>query len=348
MFLIMGLPRSRTAWLSRFLTYGDWFCGHDELRHMRSLQDVRSWLAQPCTGTVETNAAPWWRLAQKYAPDAKIVVVRRPIDEIVDSMRRVSATADRAQICRLDRKLEQIERRIEGVLSVTFADLTREEVCAKVFEHCLPYPHDPAWWAQMDRTNVQIHMPALVRYVEAYRPQLDKLAAQATQQVRSALMSRRTVEPDGITLQTEPFDKVYADAVELFREHLTQTDQHPNDYLKKNVPLLRKLDGLGCLQLITARSNGRIFGYLLSVITPSLDDPNITSAAQTTFFASKEFPGLGLKMQRESIARVRERGVNEVQFRAGVRGDGPHMDALYRRVGAKEFGQLFQLNLNGE
>ncbi len=27
-FVVFGLPRSRTAWLSRFLTYGDWVCGH--------------------------------------------------------------------------------------------------------------------------------------------------------------------------------------------------------------------------------------------------------------------------------------------------------------------------------
>ena len=55
-FVVFALPRSRSAWLARFLTWGDWMCGHDELRHCRSLDDVRAWLAMPCAAWV---AAPW-------------------------------------------------------------------------------------------------------------------------------------------------------------------------------------------------------------------------------------------------------------------------------------------------
>ena len=44
---------------------------------------------------------------------------------------------------RLDRKLEQIERRVPGVLSVSYADLATEAGCRAVWQHCLPLPLGP-------------------------------------------------------------------------------------------------------------------------------------------------------------------------------------------------------------
>ncbi len=88
-FVIFALPRSRTAWLSRFLSYGEWFCGHEELRHVRSLDDVRAWFSQGQIGTAETAGAPWWRLLERFAPYSPVVIVRRPVDEVVDSLARI-------------------------------------------------------------------------------------------------------------------------------------------------------------------------------------------------------------------------------------------------------------------
>ena len=143
-YVIYALPRSRTFWLSRFLTYRDWNCGHDELLHCRSMDDVGSWLGQPCTGTVETNAAPFWRLV----PYMKTVVIRRPVDEVVDSLRKLGFQTDQdnftSYIRNLDRKLDQIERRVPNVLSVSFDELKTEEACKRVFQFCLPYPHGHA------------------------------------------------------------------------------------------------------------------------------------------------------------------------------------------------------------
>ena len=76
------------------------------------------------------------------------------------------------------------------------------------------------------------------------------------------------------------------------------------------------LEGFGALQITTARSNGRMFGYLLTVIGPALEFPDITSATNTFFYASREFPGLGMKLQRASIEALRARGVTEVLMRA--------------------------------
>src|SRR5580700_2793042 len=88
-FLVLALPRSRTTWLSRFLTYGPWSCSHEQARYIRSLEDARAWLGQPFTGSAETSVARWWRLIQRVRPDVRVVVVRRPIPEVIASLERL-------------------------------------------------------------------------------------------------------------------------------------------------------------------------------------------------------------------------------------------------------------------
>jgi len=99
------------------------------------------------------------------------------------------------------------------------------------------------------------------------------------------------------------------------------------------------------LQTMTARSNGRMFGYLMTVIGPSLDARDRLAGFHTIFFASPLIRGLGMKLQRAALDALRARGVQEVQMRAGHRGSGPRLGTFYRRLGAEEFGQLYRLEL---
>ena len=349
-FVVFCLPRSRSAWLSRFLTYGDWICGHEELRHMRSLDDVRMWFEQPSIGTVETAAAPWWRLLERFAPDAKVVVIHRPVDDVVESLMRLPGQSFDCSILKtamtkLDHKLGQIERRVPNVLSVDYASLSDETACASVFEHCLPYRHDHSHWKRLDPINIQIDMRAMMRYFEAYRPALQKLAKVAKHQILSAMNARKPVPPTGITFQTESFDAWLNDGKALFDEHLVLVGEAPGDWDKKNIPLMRKLYEAGTMQIMTARCNGRMFGYLMTLLAPSMASEHLKSAFHTTVFASPEFPGLGMKLQRAAIAELKERGVNEVFMQAGIRGSGERIGSIYRRLGAENNGQMYRLSL---
>jgi hypothetical protein len=38
--------------------------------------------------------------------------------------------------------------------------------------------------------------------------------------------------------------------------------------------------------------------------------------------------------------------VNEIVYRAGVRGSGPKLGAIFRRLGADDFGQIYKLVLD--
>lgn len=346
-FVVLALPRSRTFWLSRFLQYGQWFVGHEELRHCRSLDDIRSWLSQPYTGTVETAAAPFWRLIPRFAPEARIVTVHRPVADVMASLRRGGMVFDDAVMWPIlehqAAKLRQLERRLPDVMSVRFEDMADEEVCAGLFEHCLGLPHDPEWWQRLDAMNLQISLPHMMRYFAAHRPQLEKVAKQAKHRMLAGM--QRSPEIDGVTFQCEPFAKFYEDAKPLFAEHLMQTEQSPDDHMRKNLPLLQRLDEMGALHVFTSRSNGRMFSYLLSVISPSLDSPHEILAEQTIFFADPSFPGLGIKTQKAAIDDLRMKGVHRVLMRAGHRGSGPRLGAMFRRLGGEPFGALYTLQV---
>ena len=156
-------------------------------------------------------------------------------------------------------------------------------------------------------------------------------------------------EFDGVTFQVEPFREFYRDAEPLFREHLTQVGESPDDHARKNLSLLQMLDDTGGLQCLTARVNGRMFGYLMTVIGPSLESPDDLRGEHTTFFASPAIRGLGMRLQRAALEKLRERGVGEVIMWAGQRGSGPRLGTFYRRLGAEDFERrLYKLNLELE
>jgi hypothetical protein len=345
MFIIYALPRSRTAWLARFLSYRDWHCGHDASKYFRSFDDVKSWFSQPNTGMAETSLAPYWRLVQKHAPDIKVAVIRRPVGAVVESCRNAGFPASRENLRRIleqhDRKLDQIEKRLKPLV-LSFDELNEHRACESLFEHCLPYKFDQSWWASLRGQNIQIDVPALLRYCGSHLPQIQKMASMAKQAMLSDL-AVCPVNVAGLTIAEESFDDFFRDSQALFKEHLVSVGRAPEELAAFNIPLFQTLNQHGMLQVLTARCNGRVVGYLLSSLSPALHCQDLVGY-HATFFVSKDAPGAGLKLQRESIRRLKEKGATEIYFRAGPRGDGPRTSLLYKRCGAEPDGEFYRLS----
>jgi hypothetical protein len=295
---------------------------------------------------VETAGAAFWRLLPE---GVRVITVRRPVADVLASLRRGGLTFNDAPMIAMlrdvERKLDQIERRVPGVMAVTYDDLATEEGCARVFEHCLGLAHDHAWWAACDRVNIQISLPHLVRYMTAHRPQLDKLAKVAKHRCLFE-MNRAPRDIDGVTFQHEPFREFWRDAAPLLSAHAVEAGEAPDYPASLNVPLMEMLDDTGALQTITARQNGRMFGYLMSVVTPTIEAPDLIEAWHSIFFASPDMPGIGMRLQRAALDGLRKRGVKNVIMRAGHRASGPRLGTFYRRLGAGELGMLYKLELN--
>ena len=152
-------------------------------------------------------------------------------------------------------------------------------------------------------------------------------------------------DPDSVTICEEPFADVWRDSKAIREEHIEEIGAREGVPLDVNNDLFERLDSVGALLSMTARSNGRMFGYLLTIIGPSLENPLHVVGTQTAFFVSKHMRGLGPKLQRASMEALKARGVGELILRAGTRGPSTKLGVLYRRIGATEYGQMYSLML---
>jgi hypothetical protein len=173
-FIIYTAGRSRTAWLSEFLTYGKYICHNEIAVQFRSMAQVQRFFSNPWVGTAETGAAPGWRLVKAVCPTIRTAVVRRGESDILESFFKLYADnglrcdEDRlVKIIRYEQRcLEQIARE-PGTLVVDFEALEGMAACRQVFEHCLPYEFDAAWWRRMAERNVQSPVRKIVEYYQS-------------------------------------------------------------------------------------------------------------------------------------------------------------------------------------
>ena len=346
-FLVLGLPRSRTAWLSKFLSYGPWICGHEEIRHLRSLEDVTSWFMQPFIGTAETMGVLWWRLVPELVPGCRIVTVRRPLEEVLESVTRLGIPPETGlseKLRRLDAKLDQVEARLPEVVSVRYQDLAHAETCKRVFEHCLLTPFDLAWWEYWNSIRVQADFRASLRYWYAHLSQLMKVAMEARYRMMAELVAQPDRIGDGLVIGEESFEPVYREGKQMFEDHCVASGEAPDAWTRENIPVLETMDRMGLLQVMTARANGKLFGYLVTMVGSLLADSADRSATHTLFYASPAWPGAGLRLQRAALAALAAKGVEEVYMRSGL-GPGSRVEILYRRLGAQPEGRLFKIEL---
>lgn len=177
-FIIYALPRSRTAWLSHFLSYKDWKCYHELAIFMRSMDDIKDFFSHKNVGCVETAAMQGRYLIRNFAPNIKEIVILRPVDEVVQAIlnTKVNVKWDenilRKNMEYGDRVLKKIAKD-KNVLVFTYEELNTESVCSKIFEHCLPYKFDKLWWESLKEKNIQVDMNAFFHYYQNNREAIE-------------------------------------------------------------------------------------------------------------------------------------------------------------------------------
>src|SRR5258706_14140274 len=145
-FIILTLPRSRSAWLAHFLSYPPATCGHDVAVSCESISDFLCQFDCGMSGTVETGAVVAWRLIRHRLPKAKIVTIRRPIGEVRTSLAKLGIYPVEGELESRSAMLDMLS--VEpSVHSLDFRDLDDPDCCGRLFEHCLEMEFDHQWWA---------------------------------------------------------------------------------------------------------------------------------------------------------------------------------------------------------
>lgn len=329
-FIVFGLPRSRTKWLSRFLSYGAWRSHHDLPVSVGSLDHLLAELGQPHVGSTETGLAVAWRSIRERFPEARFAVVRRSVAEVETSARRFGWEFPPGYLHAQNARLDEIAAQ-PGTLSVDFADLANEGACRAMFEHCLRQPFERAWWKKFEHQNIQIDMHARRRELG----------------LRLADMSNLFREiGETVTLQTEAFSNFYRDGQALFAAHEQEAVTAGEEPIDPNVEMAQALEASGRLLIVTARNATEMVGYLVFVVGPILERRGVLCGFQNIFFVRKDMRGImGRRLHARARAELKARNVDMLVMRAGVRASGPKQNHLFQRLGARPMGSVYSLNL---
>lgn len=114
-FIVTGLPRSRTAWVANYLTYGDMFCLHDALVNWDDLKlpDVEY------AGIADSGASLFQDNLSERFPDAKWIIIERNYTDVQASLKKMGLNVDTFVV---QTKLEELRGK-KNPLVVPFATL---------------------------------------------------------------------------------------------------------------------------------------------------------------------------------------------------------------------------------
>jgi hypothetical protein len=184
-FVVFSLPRSRSAWLSVFLSRPYALVGHDIGITCRTPEDFAERLKTDLAGTCETGAMFAWRLIRKMLPDARFVVVRRPVSDVIDSLRKCGLYGLEEEMERRNALLDEIAAE-DGVLSVRFEHLDDLLWTHTLYASCTGEPLTRQWHEHMGAMNVQVDMATRLSLLAMSADRIACLKAEVARQLADA------------------------------------------------------------------------------------------------------------------------------------------------------------------
>jgi hypothetical protein len=148
-FLVLGLPRSRTAWLANFLTYGDITCTHEGLNGCATLEDYKK---QFRDSSGDSNTGLAFFEFEPLFTDFKKIIIDSGIRKSVEFAKKTYGRDSFDQIVRLKKRLDSIDG-----LHIPFDDIDHN--LELIWDYVSRYQFNEERAAQLIRLNIQIRDP---------------------------------------------------------------------------------------------------------------------------------------------------------------------------------------------
>lgn len=166
-FAVLALPRSRTAWLASLLSYGGRSCDHEPSARFGGVADLERYF-QAGAGCADTMLALRWPDIVSAAPDVRIAVVHRGVNDVKQAIRRRGyGSIEIDRVCGEISKALNRAAKWRGAIAVQYRELSNPATVKRVFEHCLGVPFDREWFEAWRDVNVQADEADMARIVEA-------------------------------------------------------------------------------------------------------------------------------------------------------------------------------------
>jgi len=188
-FIVFSLPRSRSAWMTHFLSYSPFQCGHDIATHCSSVSDFLGHFGDGMVGTCETGAVEAWRVIRAEMSECKFVVVRRPVSEVLASFYKLGLFPDPQIILDRAGMLESVAA-LPNTLVLDYSELAGQLGCRRLFEFCLELPFDHNWWEYYAGFNIQVDVEAQLRLTESNSIRLREFRAEVAHRTAGLALPR--------------------------------------------------------------------------------------------------------------------------------------------------------------
>lgn len=156
-FFITGLPRSRTAWLSAFMSNGRNICYHEPIYKMRDIEDIKQFYDCEYYNHVGVSDSGLGFFVDWILDNigAKTVIVDRDINEVEASLKQLGLPAS-DYLEQLYKKLQSV-RNHPLVLWIPFEALSEKRVVQKIYWHLMQgESFDEARYEEFNKMNIEL------------------------------------------------------------------------------------------------------------------------------------------------------------------------------------------------
>ncbi len=179
-FFVTGLPRSRTAWMSAFLTTGETLCYHEPSCHIAKIEDISTFFDSTFYKHIGVSESSLGFFIEWILENIKprTLIIERDIAEVKESMRQIGLPMDRFYFCELLQETLSQFRDHPLVKVVHFNSLVHKRVMQDVYWHLMPgCAFDEERWAQFNGMSIEGIPHAMLEKARKYADNLALLYA---------------------------------------------------------------------------------------------------------------------------------------------------------------------------
>ncbi len=147
-FVVLSMPRSRSFWLSKFLSTPERPVNHDISHTFSSHDEIRDHFANPAAAVVDTALGLIWD--RLHVQGVSIVLLHRDPDEVARSLRAAGMSMSIGSVYAYSAKL----RSMRG-FHVEQRDLDCEEGAKTVYRYCTGRKMPKGRWREFIGLNLQ-------------------------------------------------------------------------------------------------------------------------------------------------------------------------------------------------
>lgn len=324
--------------MSHYLGSQDMLVGHDIGIGCKSVKEFATKFCGTYDGSCETGSMFAWKLIRDRVPGVKFVVIRRPRDQVAQSLQRIGINDFDDELAERDDYLDEVECQPESV-RIEFDDLSRPVAAQMIMDHIAPeIQFDVELFEKLNQINVQLNMGERFDRLRQFAPDTEALKADARAELATMI--------PGYRVEIEPWEAFWKEARPLAEAHSVEVDGgvEPRRRFKVDENQMLLMQRYGVLKVFALRKDGVLVGYLTWQMMKDVESEGLLIAQQGAWYVAPGHARGARKLFVESIATLRDKfQVQHIFPHHRTQGRGDSLGRFFARMGAKKIQETYSL-----